>query len=235
MAVTWDKALYDLAYSFNAEPDGHPNTRPAIYLHYNRYTLYPEMLRRAQFFITQFNLTAADRVLIVGGGFGWTAEALSELGVPTICTDVSKYIQDNKSTTEDSEISSAITAAGLSPTSGEGLQHYTRLLAGGIRTRATVLEEDSSNTASRNRVKNAFSGNITLIITEDIITSLTDAECAAVQSAIEKYGAGRICHFVTEFANANPPFNFNSKSLADWKLMFPTSTIVADGYKYRVL
>lgn len=236
MAVTWDKTLFDAAYSFNAEPDGHPNTRPPIMLHYDRYVLFPEMLRRAQFFIQQFGLTSASQVLVVGCGFGWTVEALNSLGIPAIGTDIGAYIQGNKSLTEDSDIDAAVRAVGLDPTSGEGLVHFNRLRGGGVRTTASILNEDSSTTPSRNRVKNAFTSGITLIITEDIVTSLTDSECAVLQSNIVKYGATiPICHFLTEFANPNPPFNFNSHSLAEWKALFPTATIIADGYVYRVL
>lgn len=235
MAVTWDKSLYDLAYDFDAEPDGHPNTRGPIRLHYHRYVLFPEMLRRAQFFISQFGLTAASSVLVVGCGFGWTVEALNALGIPAVGTDVSAYIQGNKSLSEDSDISSAITAVGLNPTTGEGLAHFNRLRGSGVRTAASILNEDSTTVKSRNAVKQALNGSITLIITEDILTSLTDAECAALQNNIVKYGVTiPICHFVTEFANPNPPFNFNSHSLAEWKALFPTATIVADGYIYRV-
>ena len=234
MATTWTKELYDLAYEFPAEPDGHTNTRPGIWLHYNRYVLYPEMLRRAQFFIAHFGLTSADKVLVVGAGFGWTVEALVDLGIEAIGADVSAYIQNNKGTSEDSEVAEAITAVGLSPTSGEGLVHFNRLRST-QRTKANILNENSSNNASRNRVKRAFSGDITLIITEDLVTSLSDAECAQLQGFIENYAPPRVCHFVTEFANPDAPFFFNSKSLAEWKATFPTSTIIADGYKYRVL
>lgn len=233
MAVTWDKAMYDLAYDMGAEPDGHPNTRGEIRLHYHRYVLFPEMLRRAQFFVQQFSLTAASRVLVVGCGFGWTAEALSALGIPTIGTEISSYIQTNKSLTEDADIAEAIAKVGLTAVAGEGLGHFNRLRGDGVRTRATVMEEDNMNNASRNRVKNGLGGSITLCITEDVLTSLTDAECSSLRVAIEKYGVP-MCHFVTEFANSNPPFNFNSKSLADWKLTFPNDTIIADGYTYRV-
>lgn len=234
MAVTWDKSLYDLAYSYDAEPDGHPNTRPGIILHYHRYGLFPEMLRRAQFFISLFGLTAASSVLVVGCGFGWTVEALNALGIPAVGTDVSAYIQGNKSLSEDSDISAAITAVGLNPTTGEGLAHFNRLRSV-IRTSANVLNEDSTTVKSRNAVKQALNGTITLIITEDILTSLTDAECVTLQNNIVKYGATiPICHFVTEFANPNPPFNFNSHSIAEWKALFPSSTIVTDS-TFKVL
>jgi hypothetical protein len=234
MAVTWDKSLFDLAYEFPAEPDGHPNTRQGIWLHYNRYVLYPEMLKRAQFFISHFGLTQTDRVLVVGAGFGWTVEALVDLGIEAIGADVSAYIQNNKGTSEDSEVAEAISAVGLNPAAGEGLLHFNRLRST-QRTKANILNEDSSNNASRNRVKRAFSSDITLIITEDLVTSLSDAECTQVQGFIEAYATQRICHFVTEFANPDAPFFFNSKSLAEWKVLFPTSTIIADGYVYRVL
>lgn len=235
MAVTWTKELFDLAYSFNAEPDGHPNTRQGIQLHYNRYALYPEMLRRAQALVTILGLTISDRILVVGCGFGWTVEALSDLGYTAVGADVSSYIQDNKTLSEDTDISAAITAVGLNPTSGDGLVHFNRLKGGGIRTKASILNEDSASASSRNRVKTAL-GTPTIAITEDLVTSLTDAECAVLQANIIKYSATmRVCHFVTENANPNPPFSFNSKTIEAWKLMFPTATIVADGYRYKVL
>ena len=233
MAVTWDKALFDQAYDNSAEPDGHPNTRPEIRLHYNRYVLYAEALRRAQFFVSHFGLTAASKVLLVGAGFGWTAEALTNLGIEARGTDVSAYIQANKGLSEDAEIAAAVQAAGLSSSSGEGLGHFNRLRGDGVRTRGTVLNEASNNNASRNRVRNAFSANLTLVISEDIVTSMSDAECTQLRGFLSNYSVP-ICHFVTEFANPNPPFNFNSKSLADWKLMFPADTIIADSNPYRV-
>lgn len=235
MATTWDKALFDLAYDGSAEPMGHPNTRPEIRLHYHRYLFYPEALRRAQFFVQHFGLSASTNVLIVGCGFGWTVEALVGMGIPAVGTDVSAYIQGNKDLSEDSDISAEIAKAGLSSSSGEGLGHFNRLRGDGVRTRATVANEDSSNNASRGRVRRMFANNtIHLCITEDIITSMTDAEIATARSHLSGYTVP-LAHFVTEFANPNPPFNFNSKSLADWKLLLPEDTIIADGDPYRVL
>ncbi len=234
MAVTWDKTLFDLAYNESAEPDGHPNTRPGIRLHYHRYVLFPQALKRAQFFIQQFNLTPASNVLIVGCGFGWTAEALNGLGIPCVGTDVSAYIQGNKSLSEDADIAAAIAETGLNATLGEGVGHFNRLRGDGVRTRATVLNESHNNNASRNRVRQAFtSGDITLAISEDVLTSLTDAECAQLRTFVSNYSVP-ICHFVTELANPNPPFNFNSKTLEQWKALFPNDTLIADG-SYRVL
>lgn len=234
MAVLWTKELYDLAYSFPAEPDGHPNTRPGVRLHYNRAVLYPEMVRRAQQLVQLLGLTTADRILIAGCGFGWTVEALVDMGFSAVGTDVSAFIQDNKAVAEDGDIAAAISAVGLDPTSGEGATIFSQLKGNGIRTRGVVLNEDSQSVRSRNTVKQVL-GEPTVIITEDLVTSLSDNECAALQSALTKYVTGvRIVHFLTEFANPAAPFNFNSKSISEWKAVFPTSTIIADGYRFRV-
>lgn len=234
---TWDKTLFDQAYRFNAEPEGHPNTRPGITLHYNRYSMLPDLQRRADFFISHLGLTTSDRILIVGAGFGWTVEILQERGYNAVGTDISDYIFSTKDTSEDAEIAAAIQAVGLDPTQGEGLLHFQRLGGGaGPRTKTSkLLKEDSSTNASRNRVKSALGGFPTVAISEDVVTSLTDAECASLHNFIQRYDdTTRVVHFLTELANPNPPFLFNSKTLAEWKAVFPTSTIIADGYTYRV-
>ena len=235
MAVTWDKSMYDAAYSINAEPDGHPNTRPGIRLHYNRAVLMPEMRRRAAKFISILGITQADRILIVGCGFGWTVEAFAELGYTVVGADVSAYINNNLAIDEATDIRAAIQAVGLDPDTGEGLQHFNRLYGDGVRTRAIVLNEDSKNNRSRNAIRRELGGDPTIAISEDLVTSLTDVECASLQSDIAAYGAGiNIAHYMTELANPNPPFNFNSKTLEQWKLIFPASTVIAAG-SYRSL
>jgi hypothetical protein len=234
MAVAWDKALFDAAYEVSAEPDGWPHTREGIRLHYNRWAFYPEAQRRAAFFVQQFGLGPTSSVLLLGCGFGWTAEALSDLGIDVVGTDVSPYIHSVKDTPEDSELSAEITRVGLDPASGEGLAHLQRLRAGGVRTRGKVLNENSANNASRNRVRQALkSGNVTLVITEDVITSLTDSEITTLRGHAAGYGVP-LAHFVTENANPAPPFGFNSKTLAQWKALLPNDTIIADGLPYRV-
>jgi hypothetical protein len=232
MAIVWDKALFDLAYESNAEPDGHPNTRPAIRLHYNRYVIFPGLVRRVQQLIEILGLTESDRILLIGAGFGWTAEVFNGMGYTAAGTDTSPYIQSAKDTTEDSEVDAALRATGLDPGSN-GMTHYNRLRNGGTRARATVLDEDSMSRQSRGRVTRAL-WEPTIVITEDLVTSLTDTEAVALHAELVQYGA-RVVHFLTENANPNPPFEFNSKSLAGWKLIFPSSTVIANGYTLRVL
>ena len=237
MAITWTKELFDLAYSIDAEPEGHPNTRDGIKLHYNRYAVYPIMLARAQKFIEVMGLTTSDLIVIVGCGFGWTVEALQSFGMTVVGCDTSPYIQDSKGLTEDPDIDAAVRKVGLDPASGIGMVHFNRLKnSGGTRAKTNVLNQNSSSNQSRVVVRNALGGRPTVVITEDVMPSLTDAECLTLQLNLEQYATGvRICHLITELANPNPPFNLNSKTGEDWKLLLPNSTIIPIGGKDRVL
>jgi len=236
MATVWTKELFDLAYNVSAEPGGHPASRAEVRLHYNRAALYPTMLARAQRFIEVLALTPADRIVVVGCGFGWTVEALQSLGMTVVGCDISAHVQSSKNATEDTEVDDAVRAAGLDPMAGDGLTVATRLKDGGPRARVAVLNEDSTSNQSRNRVKTVLGSNPTVVITEDVVISLTDTECAALQTNIARYATGvRVVHYLTELANPNPPFNFNSKTAEEWKAIFPTSTIIAVGGKDKVL
>jgi hypothetical protein len=65
--------------------------------------------------------------------------------------------------------------------------------------------------------------------------SLSDEEGAALHAELVKYNHGaRIVHLLLEFAPAGPPFNLNSKSRDDGKLLSPTATIIPDGYRLVV-
>lgn len=234
MGVNWTKELFDLAYNLGAEPEGHPNDRPEIRLGYNRAVMYPMCQRRAQFFNEHFKLDATTPVVVVGAAFGWTVEALGALGVPVVGTDISEFVHGRKDTSEDEDIVRAIQVAGLDPTKGEGLKHFGRLRNGGVRTRGVVLNETNADAASRSRVRAALKNKQpALVISEDVMTSLTDQEALTLRAQMAEYGAP-LCHFVTENANPEPPFSFNSKDIAGWKALFLNDTIVADG-TYKVL
>lgn len=84
MAVTWDKALYDAAYS---------SFRPDREYHYERTVAFNRSLQHAQNMIVAFGLDGTHRVVIFGCGFDWTGEALRSLGIDAIGSDTSAYIQ----------------------------------------------------------------------------------------------------------------------------------------------
>ena len=142
-----------------------------------------------------------------------------------------------KSNSEDAEIQAAVNTTGLDSASGPGMVIFNRLRgANGPRAKLAILDEDSMSNQSRNRVKNALGVRPTVVITEDLVTSLTDSEGLALQAQIVQYAPGvRVVHYLTELANPNPPFNLNSKTAEEWKVMFPSSMIIAVGGKEKVL
>jgi hypothetical protein len=180
---------------------------------------------------------------IFGAGFSWTAEALETLGYLTaLGLDVSNYIQSEKDNTEDADIDSAITAVGLDPATGEGLDIKNRVVArgGGVgnRTRATrgVLDESGGNPGSRGRIKQALglSGNdqIEWTLSESVIESLTDGEVLAGSNDLNIIGIN-VVHFVHTL-RSNQDAGYNWKTLEDWKTLIPGDTFIEAG-TYRVL
>lgn len=245
---TWDlKSDWDAAYSFGAEGDvgRTDNTRAEVRLHYHRATKGGEVsLAHATALMAALGLIPpGPTVLIAGAGFGWTAEAMETLGFSTVVgIDISTYIQDNKGGTEDAEIDVEITAVGLDPTSGEGLDIKNRIVArgGGAGNRSRnsrgVLNENGNSNASRGRIKRALDlqGNerIGWIIIEAVLESLDDTEALDASSTANSYG-DNIVHFVYTL-RARQDVGFNWKTLEDWKTLIPGDTFVEAG-SYRVL
>ena len=61
---------------------------------YKNYSDYPHFQARAQWIAT--NLEVKDGVMILGGGLGYTAMHLQELGIKAAVLEVSQYCFDNK-------------------------------------------------------------------------------------------------------------------------------------------
>lgn len=241
---TWDtKADWDAAYRIGAEGDvGHPNTRTEVRLHYHRATK-GGTLHAAQLFAALGWTPPGPTILIVGAGFGWTAEALETLGFTAVVgIDISTYIQDNKDGTEDAEIDAEIVAVGLDPASGEGLDIKNRIIARGggagnrCRNSKGVLNENGKTGGSRGRIKQALglSGNdrIEWVVSESVLESLTDTEATDASADASAIGNNTV-HFVYTL-RVNQLAGFNWKTLEDWKTLIPGDTFVEAG-SYRVL
>lgn len=239
---SWDtKAVWDQAYEFDAEPEG-VSGRPMVRLHYNRFVSYPwhrdRIIRIAQL----LGWNSATRLVIAGSAYGWSMEALlDELGFTQVLgVDTSAYIQNSKATNEDAEISAAITAVGLNPTTGEGLTLFNRFRGEGLpraRRATLVLNENLSSNASRNRVRSAMGAPHTYeIFTEDMLTSLTDAECLLASQNAHQVTSGRVSHLVTVWPVGSDPFMpLNVKrTLQAWKDLIPTDTWI-DASTFEVL
>lgn len=222
---TWDKATFDATYRVGAEPEGHPNTRPEVKLHYCRAAIFPVVQRRAAELIRLLALTSGQRVAIVGAGFGWLGEVLAASGIVTASIDTSTYIQSAKSTTEAADVRAWIQAAGLDPDSGKGAEILARCVDGQARSRVTVLNEDLANNQSRNRVRTAWGGGApTWVLTEHVLESLTDAECSTLDSRCRSLGP--TAHLIEPTQTGNLP-GYNRKTPAEWKTLLPNSQILS--------
>ena len=229
------KAAFDAAYSFGAEGDtGHPNTRDEVRVHYHRAILWPQARLRATRLIATLGwVTPGPKMVIVGAGFSWLAEALEvDHGFTHVVgVDISGYIQAEKDNTEEAELNAEISAVGLDPASGDGLVLKGKLHDGGVRTRASkgCLNNDLSTQQMRNAVKGLLElqGNTKpdVVLTESVIENLTDTEFQTEATRLGAW-AEQVVHFVVTTQEGNTPGMFNWHSLEQWFALMPTHTFV---------
>ena len=227
----------------NAEPDGHPSTRNAISLTYARTHVMPILRERWAWLAPLLGLTATSSVCIVGAGYGYSLEILEERGITrTIGTEPSAGLRAKMAVSEDGDIQAEIESVGLTVTSGDGLAAFNRLRDRPALPRAKraadVLNEDMATAASRNRVRQALQGkggSSWDVITENVLTVLSDAECTALSNAARQLnGIARLIHLVsTRLFDADgtthPGQNaiYNWKTLQQWKALIPADTFVS--------
>jgi len=193
----WTKAQYDASYSIRVERyfGGHPSRagRPEVRLHYHEWVIKPILVRRWLNIVPLLTpaIDSDDFVLIIGAGFGWGVRALrTQIGCEAIGTDTSTYIQTEKSSDDSAEISAAITAAGLDPTTGRGLELLGFVRSPGSRAKELVLDEDLLTAASRSNVIAALGSNPTFICWEDLVDdSMSDQDVLDLIAPIEPAAA----------------------------------------------
>ena len=230
--VDWDDpAFWDQMYEAGAEPWGHVNTRDEVRVHYHRCVQIQQARWIASHVVPLLGWTAASRVACLGCGFGWLMEALEELGITqTIGVDLSSYIQGRKALPEDDDLKTYISAVGLNPLTGEGLTLLNTLRGDGTRAKkaALVTTHDISGATGRKAIRDFLGGGGFDIFTEDLVTSLTDAECVQYSGYAHtgNFGANRVIHLVTPAQPGNwGPFNW--KTLAQWKALLPNDYFIS--------
>ena len=140
------------------------------------------------------SLTSAHNVLLYGSTFGWLAEALINLGIPTTCVESSPWVQSVKGQDESGEIEAALDLAGVTDTHPMRQQFLDKLLAG-PRATLPILDEDGLTKGSRQRIRNA--GTFTHIITKNVLAWLHDDEAVALSDALHQINvASQVVHFV---------------------------------------
>ena len=235
------QATWDAAYSIGAEGDtGHPSTRAEVKLGYHRAAMLPYCRMRAAGITQALGWTPpGPSIILVGAGFGWTAEALEALGYTRVLSlDVSTYVQGTKAGTEATEVDARIVGVGLDPAAGEGAALRARFLDGGARARASrgVLNEDGNSGQSRGRIRQALglAGNQKADwgVSESVLESLTDAEAQQASSIAHQY-CTQVAHYVVTLREGNHP-GYNWKTLEAWKTLIPADAFIEAG-TFRVL
>lgn len=167
-----------------------------VRLHYHPLVQRPAAVQRLASILDRHTITAADRVLVFGCGFGWLAEVLTDqIGCKAVGIDLSQYVQDMKDTSANDELSEAIQASGLEPTTGHGLKIMQDFSDSGPRTRATVLQGDMQNKGVRNAVKRELGGDPTVVITEEVWQLLTAQEQNTYTGVFSTLGAA-VAHVI---------------------------------------
>lgn len=189
MAVTWDKAQYDKAYSA---------FYPDREYHYERTHMFSTSKGHAENMIRIFGLDALSHVVIFGCGFDWTGEILRSSGIDAIGSDTSPFIQTEWDTAD-------------------------------LETKSDKkpINENGGNGGSRNKIKQAFAGNNdpTHVFSEDILTSLSDAEITDL-AQWDSFTNAVIAHSVVTLmpgkeAALQAAFPlWNLKTEADWRIFF---------------
>lgn len=178
--------------------------------------------------------TPAVRVILVGAGFSWTAEAFEDFGFTNVVgIDTGTYVQANKDTSEEAEIDAAITAIGLDPTTGPGKKFKDRSHKPGNRSRASrgVLNEDLKTGGSRNRVKQAINNGVDCVLTEELVNNYTDAEIVDISNTYLHHSAldgAMVVHYVTTTRPGNA-VNLNWKTLEEWAALLPLDVFIESG------
>jgi len=209
----------------------HAHLQTEVRVHYVRHMEMPAARRRADTLIRAISLTAADKLALVGAGFGWLQEALEEKlpGIECVSVETSSYIQSVKDDSEFVELDAAVQAAGFLPVESiyTGAMNY---LSDGIKSRRSLHDENVSRAVDRNRVEDQLSfGSFTWAITEHVMEWLTDREANDLDKDMQRM-APNVCHMIREYDVRNATIS-EPGTLSNWKWF----ENVNDGVKQELL
>lgn len=166
--------------------------------HYERSEIFQGSQRRAALLVNVLGLDATDRVVIFGCGFGWLDEALRALGIDAVGADTSSYIQ-------------GAWADGTGETGSD----------------KKPLNENGGNGGSRQQIRKEFAGNNdpTHVISEDVLTSLSDAEILNLVQwdSFTDAAIAHITHTIEDDPHGQAMAEFplwNWKSMSEWRVFF---------------
>lgn len=193
-----------------------------VRVHYVRALEIQCARHRAGVLIARLGLTAADRLAIVGAGFGWLQEALEERlsGIECVSVETSPWIQSVKDQTETAELDALIQAAGILPVEAGYGQAMARLNDGGLKARRDLVDEDVTSGQGRSKIKAKVKakGNpnvFTWAVTEHALEWLTDAEAVDVDAGMHAL-VPQVCHMIREYDPRQASIT-EPGTLSNWK------------------
>lgn len=212
---------------------------PNVYLNYHRaaYELGLVNTGQAARYIKNLNLGVSSNILIVGAGFGWSAEWVKRFmpGIGVTLIDSGSWIQSVKAQDERGDIEAALDDARHNSGSGEVVGVTGALRDGfiehldmGPRSVETILEEDGLSNGSRARIRQ--SGPFTHIITEHVLEWLHDSEAVNLSDALRQIDAtAELVHRVSPYSDGGrdkaPEDQINWKRIGD---ATPVDTALSD-------
>ena len=207
------------------------NGVPAIHVGFHRYMVMRDnRVHRATKLPKSLNITAGDRVLLMGDVYGWTAEALAEAvpGATFVSVDATPLTQARASQTETAYLQSQIADAGV--TGAMAAMVLAEIDDGLPRARRTVVDEDAANRGSRNRIRNELGGAPTHSLTMGMFNFLFDSEAVDISARLHDMGDAPVFHIVNPFnkpghGKPEPEPALNWKHIAGDQ---PRDTMVAD-------
>ena len=199
-----------------------------VRVHYVRALELNAARHRASVLIPAIGLTAADRVAIIGAGFGWLQEALEEAlpGIECVSVETSSWIQSAKDQTETAELDALIQAAGILPVETGYGAAMARLNDGGNKARRTLVDEDVTSAQGRNKIKGKVKTKgggdaFTWAVTEHALEWLTDAEAQDVDAGMHAL-APNVCHLLREYDPRQASIT-EPGTLSNWKWLSSTN------------
>ncbi len=199
-----------------------------VRVHYVRALELNAARHRAGVLVKAIGLTAADRVAIIGAGFGWLQEALEEAlpGVECVSVETSSWIQSVKDQTETAELDVLIRKAGILPIEVGYDAAMTRLNDGGLKARRELVDEDVTAAQGRSRIKakvkaKGVPATFTLAVTEHTLEWLDDAEAVDVDAGMHSL-APQVCHLLRQYDPGQAKLT-EPGTLSNWKWLSATN------------
>ncbi len=227
----WTKEQYDTAYRWRVERyfGGHPNTRPEIVVHYHRWAMQPVLAQVWANVQPVLNILTTDHLCIVGAGFGWGVDAAIVEVAPAniVGIDISDYIAAEQAGTEETELRAQITAVGLDPDTGRGLEIMGHIYDGQPRSNVIVLQNGAASGPQRAAIRVALGGNWpSVVVYENIVDdTMTDAEIVSARNSGNGFGGTQRLIWIY---NGTP-----ARSQADLQTLATGSEVISrDGQSY---